>query len=571
MEWHRHINAELLSLTVAKLNQAGQITKNPKEYARFNPEVDATVDFLCGSLVERTYSQKASFRGSRLLYVAEPPEGMKSQPATEPANDPEGVALEVEIIPDRLAWHPRETVHGKFRLRNIGKRRVSIRPWDCPQPYLLDASGHAPPVTPAKIFICGTPLFSMPPMVIRSGEVRECMFSIETDPLALAGGVNVEPGRYTLNFSDLRDRLNIPTRIQPVPIEFRLRKGVDLGPRIVRFSAGGNRITVLREDGSLSAHEAHTGALLARHHIANYIPRPSYEQHEWFSRDARFVVTTDQPGGLSDRCSRITIHALDVTGTSQPPRTISVMDPSLHGLRPRWMDEHGGTLVLASTEQIVTVEVATGQIVSSTNVGRPCDIAPDGQHAYLWPAGDPWGGTPSWADDPTIPKKECDPPFIARMADLARTVPIETGDPTQIWSWWPGLRALYMAFRGSRPIVRYGFDGKANGTFQTEAKGIVAESADGRFVVFEVIGDVFEPKPNRLELWDADTLTKLWQTDGHKHRTAAFVTDPLRLVCATTVMPPDENGLIEPWYDNTFEIFDVLSGELIEKLRLPPD
>lgn len=534
--WYERINADLLATTESIMARSKQIAADPLEYRRINLQTDVSTEIYASR------SQVASFRGSRPVYLNNPPEGLDKRPRAKKSHVVEGVRLSVELVPERTTWQRRDSISGVYRLKNAGAKRITIRPWDLPEPHLLDSDKNPPSRFAPKMSICGTPLANAPPIILEPSQTHECWFYIDTDPLEDAGGVIVKQGRYTLHFTDLIHRLNIPTECDPVPIV--IESGDD-SLRIVRWFAGGKRLVVVREDGLVEAFDIDRLTQVAESRIRDYIPVPRYETGPVFAPDGSAFAIARQDSNWRQRKTEIILFELDGTGSKLQA---SVDDSSLHGMRLLRFNETGDRLFAGSEQQVVEIERSSGRVAQITKTGFFTSISPDAKYLV------------SWADSK--------PKSIRSRLSPDQVTNLNWSNADQIWSWSPGRFGIFVKRRQEARIALYDYRGHLHSEFETSAHKIVCESASGSHVVFSIETEVFGYAPNQLEVWDVQGTKKLATLPNDANRNAYFVEDPLRVVCAKTKTGP--NSVLGPaWYSSEFEIFDAKSGRLIKKFTLP--
>lgn len=546
VSWYRDLTAKLLAAA-----RAGVTAIHGKD--AIDPETDVGTEFTStASLTDqgRVGYHECTFRGSRITYIRNPPDGMgQSDP---PAVKPGAVGVEVEIQPDKLIYAPGETISGRFVIRNHGKRRVTIPFIRLPRVMVETAQGKPAPTFPSRVFICGTPAANSPPVVVEPSQSYTHSFSIDTDPLNDTGGVLMEVGRYKLKYPDLSQQFNVPTKVTPVTIE--VRAGTDsprLGARIIDIAVGPDRISVLREQGLLESFDL-TGIRTASVPIQNFKLGERWSRDAIFSPDGRFWVRLSDRGRNNDDEPRsLLVHRLDV-GSAAPRE---VLLPKCD----RADDEHGGIafmpfgpdsnrLSLLRGNLYMEVDLSTGALLRSMPAERYTQPSPDGR--YL------------------IEHRDNGPVVHAADGGGEQRLDSKISDYGSVW---PGRRGLYITDPRAGRAELLAYDGSARAELATDADEVLCESEDGRYVAFSAAPAHdygMNPKSRRLEMWDvgASTPVKLYEIKDGQPRWAMFAAG--RMVCAVT-RSRSTYGSASPWYSPTLEIRDPRTGKLERELMIP--
>ena len=530
--WYRSLNEKLLQIT----RKESQRTQE-----RLNLETDVSVEFCRGSLADRIYTEVCKFRGSRCTYVDNVPPGLDLAAPPAVKTSSLDVRVTVTIRPTKTTWSAREAISGTVIWENSGKQRVAMRPIEMPQVAVRREDGTSPPRLRAKIFICGTPVASLPPVVLMPGERHETLFSIETDPLDLGGAVLLADGRYDLYVPDMKDQLNIPTECKPVRVEVRTSPDQDLSPRITFFDAGDSRLVVVRENGDFEAYDVGSGRRVANGHVADYVPMPRWEGEFEVSPDGKRLALVRQPYG-GPPANGIELYRLDAdnaraTELPLPDNTDKYDRPRLQRFSP-----DGRLIFLTSRKLIWAVNSSTGAVEWKTSCAEREQLTLDGQQRVC------------------LTSKAVE--FIPRESP-DKLMTINLGDIDRVELALVGHKGVYLTDRESHSASYVSFDGQRHPAFGEHVEYVLAEAPDAAFVALRERqeGTYFDNGP--IAIWQVSPPKLLWRLADKKPRQVVLAAQPACVICGLG----NEHMLGVDTYSATFEVYELESGQLTRTIE----
>lgn len=528
-EWCRSLNEKLLKITLEESQRAQM---------KLNLETDVSVSFY-RSLTSPIHT--CEFRGNRCTYLENVPRGLDLTAPPAANENPPDVRVTVTIRPAKTTWSVRETISGTVIWENTGKQRVAMRPMAMPRVKVRRDDGTTPPRLPAKMFICGTPLASLPTVVLMPGQRTKTGFSIETDPLDLGGAVLLDNGRYELYVDDMEDYLNIPTRCKPVPIDVRTSPDQDLSPRIIFFGAGGSRLVVVRENGDFEAHDVDSGRRVAGGHVADYAPMPYWKGEFHVSPDGAWLALQRHPYD-GPPASGVELFRLD--GNNVRARVVPMPANANVDDQPwlRRFSTDGKLLFLTARHSAWALNASTGAVAWKMESTERPRLTRDGERRVVLTA----------KGIQLVPRKSRGTPTDIPLQDAGRKELALVGH-----------RGVYLTDRQTMFASYHSSDGRQRVAFGERVDRVLAEAPDAAVVAIreQQQGTLFDTSP--IAFWQVDPPRLLWRLADQKPRQIAFTGQPVRVVCAMT-----NGGFLGDTYSSIFEVYDPGSGTLLRTLHL---
>lgn len=527
--WYRNLSEKLLKITLEESQRARK---------KLNLETDVSVEF-CRDLTSPI--QTCRFRGNRCTYLENVPPGLDLTAPSAANENPSDVRVTVTIRPDKTIWSAREAIRGTVTWENSGAQRVAMRPIAMPRVEVRRENGTTPPRLPAKMFICFTPVASLPTVVLIPGQRHETGFYIETDPLDLGGAVLLDDGRYELYVDDMKDYLNIPTECKPVRIQVRTSPDQDLSPRIIHFGVGGSHLVVVRENGDFEAYEVDSGRRVANGHVEDYVPMPSWKGEFLVSPDGRWLALLRRPYG-GPPASGVELFRLD--GNDVQARVLP-LPPDFDANDQPWLrrfSPDGKLLFLAAGYSVWALTASTGEVAWKMKSAERPQLTLDGrQRVYLTDKDIQLLPRESHGASTTIPLKD------AGRKELALI----------------GHRGVYLTDRETMSASYYSSDGQQRVTFGEHVERVLAEAPDAAVVAIREReeGTYFDTSP--IAFWRLDPPRLLWRLADKQPRQIAFTGPPIRVVCAI-----GNDGFLGNTYSSTFEVYEPGSGTLLRTLDI---
>jgi hypothetical protein len=533
LAWSRRLNSQCLMATQKAWDASGVTGRS------IETEVSSDFCELVRHPQYRLGTEVMRFCGSRATYIMNPPEGT---PSSDPVTAA-GTGVEVEIRPDRLVWKPGESIKGKFVLKSAS-RTFTVRYIELPTVTVLDASGKEPPRFPARIFICGTPAASAPPVVISPKNPYESSFEIMTDPLEVRSGFRLDEGRYELTFPDLGERLNIPTSVGRVPIEVRSAGGPRLGKRITSVSVGLTSLTVLREDGSLEGHDLEAGARTGWAKVENYALPSVADGDQRLSPDGNVFVRLVPSNGNGP--THLDVHGITAHGGTLRSVELDWLSDYHSAWIRGFTPDGSGVLVQSDTKafRYALADLAR----TASNESTQCETVP--------------GGYTITQDNGSV---------LVRAPGAAEPLRIEPPVRLDSCVRLLGTKGLYLGEspfgdrKGTGGVLYVSYDGATKLLLPSKATIPAAESPDGTLVALRARSDFdlrWNHASDELEVWDVRAGKKLFELKDAKVRQPHFAGSVL--VCNLVAIGASDAS----WYEDQVEVRDPRTGALLRTLPL---
>jgi hypothetical protein len=465
-----------------------------------------------------------------------------AQLVTEMKPPKAGSRLVVTVRTDKADCSLGDTITGSLVLRNEGHEAASIPAARFPQMIVLDGAGVAVPRRPAKIFICGTAAANAAPIVIAAGASANERFSIETDPLELAGSYAVGTGRYSIALADMSASLGIPTTVRGTEVEIR-QGTTPVGNRILQVAAGDSAVIVLRESGLVEFMDLDFDRVIASARLEQYSAPPSYAPASTTSMDAKRLAW--RPG--SEHWNGGPLQVVSFDGHSAAVRSYP-LDGSVsgreHSIHIVGFDGAGERVLLKSWDGASWLDLASG-LTTSMPLNNGEWSSPDTRFFVEISGG-------------VLRVRNRERHVTAEMeilgTDLGREVLC-------------GREGVYVGGDNRSQVTYVSYDASVRRSLATAASTPLVESRDGKLVCLQC-GDgwniAFGGKPDRLEVWDLASETKLWELKDDQYRVPVFSGDSGQLICARRVNT--KSGV--SWLDSVLEIRDARTGELNQTCHL---